>query len=992
MQTAQTLRIPRRFALAALFPLAISSGLAQTVTAPPNDQNKPEEDTITLSPFVVDAAKDTGYQATATLAGSRINTDLKDVPQSITVVTKAFLNDVSAVSINDVLTYTANTEGTRDFTASRQSLGRPSDDVALNPNSSNRIRGLAAADITRDYFYSIGTWAGFDTYNLDEVTIVRGPNSILAGLGSPAGIINYSPQLANLNKTFTEVSYRFGSYSDQRAVLNSNYVVKKNVFAIRVAAVYSDQGFEQKPSWNKDKRGYVALTYRPWEKTTIRASFEKVKIDADNPNTITPGDGVTQWLALGKPSYDSTSSAPVSPNLSNNNGTIAPVLMFNTSGKLEGAYQYQNTGYSFFQQNLNNVGIWQAPSISDDRYFSLNKVNLNPSIQNLGLKTYNFSIDQEIVHGLYANVAYVHETVDNTFLNLFRTEYEVYSVDVNKFLPGGAANPHYGETYMQYRGLDNRQADHNTNRVIRGTLSYNLDLTQYSKWLGNYKATVFAEDRKTEFDHMQYNARSVGNTDESVVYRYYMGGTAANGYKAQSVPLHPTLYQNVPLQPNLGTVNSYYGLKSDNKNLIKLKTEAAVLQAFLWENRIVGTAGIRRDRDNGQYATGTNIGNQLVSPAGAYPEPGAKGYNPTISENTKTYGAVFHALKWLSVHYNYSENFIPNAGAIDLMGNATPSPTGTTREYGFSVDTPDGKLHAKVNWFKTVAANAPADAANFPLAQWTVPYMENEFMPNLAKQAGIVYKPLMSPTVNQGPSYNGTVGDSRLANAYTSNQVAKGIELELTYNVTKNWRLMASVSKQDAKQSDIASGLTAFIEDRLKYWQSIPALWTGYTYNGSGWGLGRTGQQQWNGDNAFYYLTYKSAEGQPSTQLAKWHASVVTNYAFSEGPLTGFNFGGGARYIEKTIIGNPAITDSSGTVVALDLKHPYTSPGYIAYDLWVGYKRKIYRKYDLGFQLNVRDVQENGGVRAIVANSDGTPTAFRIVQPRTWYLTTTLGF
>ncbi|HEU5080062.1 MAG TPA: TonB-dependent receptor plug domain-containing protein [Opitutaceae bacterium] len=992
MHVPSILRNRRSLALAASFSLMLHPGFAQTATNSPNDpKTDKDEETIVLSPFMVDAGKDEGYQATATLAGSRINTDLKDVPQSITVVTKQFLTDVSAVSVNDILTYTANTEGTRDFTSSQQSLGRPSDDVARNPNSANRIRGLAAADITRDYFYSINTWAGFDTYNLDEVTIVRGPNSILAGLGSPAGIINYSPQLANLNGSHNQLSYRFGSFGDQRATLNSNYVVKKDFFAVRVAAAYSERGFEQKPSWNHDNRLYAALAFRPWSKTTLRASFEKVRINSNNPNTITPGDGISQWLQVGKPIYDSTSTAPIATGLSAN--TNGPVLLFDSAGKLEGAYSNTATGYTYFAQNLDNVGIWEAPSMSNDQYISLSRMNLNPSLQHLGQKTFNISLDQEIFKGLYANVAYVHETVDNEFLDLFRTEYAIYSVDVNKYLPGGAPNPHFLETFMQFRGLDNRQTDHNTNRVIRGTLSYDLDLTKYNKWFGQYKLTGFAEDRRTETDHMQYNARQIGGSDESVIYRYYMGGTAANNYQAQSVPLHPMLYQNVPYLPNLGTVNSFYGLKSNTKNLVKLQTEAAVAQAFLWDGKIVGTAGIRRDHDNGQFATGASSAPFTVTPAGPYPTSGDKDYNPTIAKNTKTYGGVFHALKWLSVHYNYSENFIPNAGAIDLLGNTTPSPTGTTREYGFSVNTPDGKLNAKVNWFKTVAANAPAAAANFPLAQWTIPYMENEFMPNLAAQAGIQYQKYMSPSINQGSSYGNTVGDARLANGYTANEVAKGIELELTYNVTKNWRLMANVSKQDVKQTNIATGLTDFIENRLAYWQSIPALWTGpYTYTGGGWGVGRTGQQQWNSDNAFYYLSYKSAEGQPSTQLAKWHASAITNYTFSEGFLKGVSIGGGARYIEKAIIGNPAIKDASGTVVALDLDHPYTTPGYIAFDVWVGYKRKLYRKSDISFQLNVRDLQENGGVRAIVANSDGTPAAYRILDPRTWYLTTTIDF
>lgn len=970
----------RCLALAAALSLLLDAGLAQTASpnaaSPTKSDTEPSETTVELSPFVVDSTKDEGYQATSTLAGSRINTDLKDVSQSITVVTKAFMNDVAAVSINDILTYTANTEGTRDFTSSSSSLGRPTDDIASNPNTSNRIRGLAAADITRDYFYTIGTFAGFDTYNLDEVTIVRGPNSILAGLGSPAGIINYSPQLAQLSRNKNEITYRIGSFGDQRATLNSNYVALKDVLAFRVAGAWSDRGFKQDPAWNRDKRLFAALTYKPWKKTTIRASYEKVKVDADNPNTLTPEDGVSQWIALGMPVFDSSSTAPVSSILTAN-GT-QPTIIFNKTGAIERALSEVNT-YTFFQQNLNNVGIWTASRMNNNKYFALPDVNLSPSLQNLKQRTLSASIDQEILPGLFANVAYVKETVDNDFLNLFRTEYAVYNIDVNKFLTGGAANPHFLETYMEFRGLDNKQTDHNSNEVGRATITYDLNLNKYNKWLGRYRATGFWEDRRTQTDHLQYNARQVGGTDESIGYRYYLGGTPTNNYVAQTVPGHPALHSGVPY--NTGVLDSYYGLKSDSKQVVKLTTVAAVLQGYLWEDRIVATAGVRRDKNEAGFSSAANGSGGNVNLA-----PDVTKFGDPVSKTTKTYGVVVHPLKWLSFHYNHSENFIPNAGSVDLLGKSTPSPTGLTKDVGFSVNTLDGKLNAKVNWFKLTAANASAGNANFPLAQWTIPYLEQTFMPDLARQAGITYKPAMASGL--------ITGDPRLQNAYTADTVSKGIEFELTYNVTKKWRVMASVSKQDAKQANIASGLTAFIQERLAYWQSIPALWTGpFVGQNVGWGVGRTGQQQWNSDNLPYYLAYRSAEGKPSTQLAKWHASVLTNYEFSDGALKGFSIGGGARYIEKSVIGNPVITDASGTVIGLDLDHPYFYHGYIGFDAWAGYKTKIdHDKYGLSFQLNVRDLEQGGGFRPIVANSDGNHSVYRIVQPRTFYLTTDFEF
>src|SRR4051812_36274958 len=69
-----------------------------------------EDETITLTPFEVATSRDTGYQATETLAGTRIRTDLRDVGSAISVITKEFLKDVGATDSSTLLQYTPNAE------------------------------------------------------------------------------------------------------------------------------------------------------------------------------------------------------------------------------------------------------------------------------------------------------------------------------------------------------------------------------------------------------------------------------------------------------------------------------------------------------------------------------------------------------------------------------------------------------------------------------------------------------------------------------------------------------------------------------------------------------------------------------------------------------------------------------------------------------------------------------------------------------------------
>ena len=49
-----------------------------------------EDDTVTLSPFTIEEGDSVGYQATNTLAGSRLKTALRDVGSAIQVITTEF--------------------------------------------------------------------------------------------------------------------------------------------------------------------------------------------------------------------------------------------------------------------------------------------------------------------------------------------------------------------------------------------------------------------------------------------------------------------------------------------------------------------------------------------------------------------------------------------------------------------------------------------------------------------------------------------------------------------------------------------------------------------------------------------------------------------------------------------------------------------------------------------------------------------------------------
>ena len=260
-----------------------------------------DEEVYELSPFEISTSSDVGYLATSTLAGTRLKTDLRDVGSAISVITKEFLEDTGAVDNETLLMYTTNTEVGGVYSSySGASLGQVADESAFfdKPNSNTRVRGLAAADNTRDFFLTDIAWDG---YNIERVDLQRGPNSILFGLGSPAGIINTSTQSANMEDSGS-LGLRYGSYNSTRFTLNLNRVILKDELAVRIAGLKDHEYFRQNPAYEDDERGFVAVRWEPkfLEKRginlSLKGNMEGGTINSNRPRNLTPTDFITAWF------------------------------------------------------------------------------------------------------------------------------------------------------------------------------------------------------------------------------------------------------------------------------------------------------------------------------------------------------------------------------------------------------------------------------------------------------------------------------------------------------------------------------------------------------------------------------------------------------------------------------------------------------------------------------------------------------------------------
>jgi len=540
----------------------LAATLAAALLAPPLDAQtassaspaSPKDETVLeLSPFVTTAAADRGYAATSSLAGTRIRTDLRDIANAISVVTSDFMKDVNATDSASLLVYAANTEtaGSGGNYSGGSLNGTFIDQVgpARAPQNNSRVRGLASADLTRDYF---PTTMVFDSYNTERVEISRGPNATLFGLGSPGGIINNQlvrPTLKNKNR----VEFGLGSFGAQRAVADFDRVLIPGVFGLRVALLDENAKFQQNYTHEKDRRVFASLHLSPFKDGTLRASFERGNIDANRPRTNSPRDTLTKWFQT---PFNKVTHSPGTVDFNQINRDIVrapgewfaqPAVIY-PSNNASAPSQLQLAWYTLvgrpvsatnaaaFQANMVSIttgsqyypsataaaqgikfgSFFMDPEVGDTSIFDWrNQLLDGPNKREWeDFHVGNVSYDQHWKHALGTvgfEAALNREKHTRNYYDLFAAGrgYAI-NIDINTTLPWGAPNPNFGRPFMASNGTrsttgENRSSD-------RLTAFLELDFarqTERLQWLGRHNFTGFAN----RFTYDEQNFSGTNRTD-----------------------------------------------------------------------------------------------------------------------------------------------------------------------------------------------------------------------------------------------------------------------------------------------------------------------------------------------------------------------------------------------------------------------------------------------------------------------------------------------
>lgn len=223
---------PHRIAMAGLTALLLG-GTALPVLAQAAGQTEPDKATRLPSLKVEDKAvtaptlqpaPDQGYKADRIISATRTDAALRDVPQSVSVVTRQQMDDQSITSMADVVRYVpgvvfAQGEGNRDTPIFR----------------GNASTADFFVDGMRDdvQYYR-------DVYNIERVEVLKGPNALTFGRGGIGGVINRVTRQADWRQ-IGEVKLEVGGDDHYRGTFDLGQAISDKT-ALRLTGLYQNSG------------------------------------------------------------------------------------------------------------------------------------------------------------------------------------------------------------------------------------------------------------------------------------------------------------------------------------------------------------------------------------------------------------------------------------------------------------------------------------------------------------------------------------------------------------------------------------------------------------------------------------------------------------------------------------------------------------------------------------------------------------------------------
>ena len=229
-----------------------------TETVNLQDNNKPIEVLLAVGPSsaIVTITDMAAYGVNSTNSATKTLTLLRDIPQSISVVTKEQIRDQSMSSLSEVVAYIPG------ITSHQGENNR--DQLVIRGNSTSADFFVNGVRDDVQYYR--------DFYNVERVEALKGPNSMLFGRGGGGGVVNRVTKEAGFT-SLREITLQGGSFGNKRFTGDFDQPFGDKV-AFRLNGLYENSGSFRN---NVDLERYgvnPTATLIVGPKTAVKLSYE----------------------------------------------------------------------------------------------------------------------------------------------------------------------------------------------------------------------------------------------------------------------------------------------------------------------------------------------------------------------------------------------------------------------------------------------------------------------------------------------------------------------------------------------------------------------------------------------------------------------------------------------------------------------------------------------------------------------------------------------
>lgn len=241
-----------------------------------------------LSPIAVEARAATGATegvvADLATTGTKTDTPIEDIPQSVSVVTRERLDRFGADTISEAFRYVPGVQGEATGNDTRVDFLRFR---GFNDDGNAVFRdGLQLRSTGFGQFFP-------EMYGVQQVEIARGPASSLFGLANPGGVVNLVTKRPP-REAFGEAAVEYGSFDHGEARVDVGGPLGGDDFSVRLTGLVRES--DTQVDFVEDNRSFIApaFTWRPGDDTTLTVLLQYQNDDTGSTNQFLPAQGTVE--------------------------------------------------------------------------------------------------------------------------------------------------------------------------------------------------------------------------------------------------------------------------------------------------------------------------------------------------------------------------------------------------------------------------------------------------------------------------------------------------------------------------------------------------------------------------------------------------------------------------------------------------------------------------------------------------------------------------